>query len=338
MALSNKFGGLLLTTGNKSEYAVGYATIYGDMCGGYAPIKDLYKTEVYALANWRNAVAGTAADSIRPIPQAVIDRAPSANCARTGPTRIRCPPTACSTAILYRHVDQGAVARRDRARAGFSAEVVDHVLRLVRLNEWKATPGRAEGEKCRGARVRSRTPLSDHLRLALKKRVRKRRVIFRVATIFATAASKPCMGDGTPTGRKSAQRFCVIGDQSRNRHRARNPPEPARHPHAACRVARRGPGDARTRTRRPRPAGHRISRAEEPRQATAGRRTAIPRDPRTRARHAGDPAYGMDASRDRGRTRQGRPRRTTSRNRGTTASSLAARSRTCSNSARRRTR
>ena len=56
MALSNKFGGLLLTTGNKSEYAVGYATIYGDMCGGYAPIKDLYKTEVFALARWRNTV------------------------------------------------------------------------------------------------------------------------------------------------------------------------------------------------------------------------------------------------------------------------------------------
>ena len=58
MAMSNKFGGLLLTTGNKSEYAVGYATIYGDMCGGYAPIKDLYKTEVFALARWRNAIAG----------------------------------------------------------------------------------------------------------------------------------------------------------------------------------------------------------------------------------------------------------------------------------------
>ena len=60
MALSNKFGGLLLTTGNKSEYAVGYATIYGDMCGGYAPIKDLYKTEVFALARWRNAAGGSA--------------------------------------------------------------------------------------------------------------------------------------------------------------------------------------------------------------------------------------------------------------------------------------
>ncbi|MEO7755550.1 MAG: NAD+ synthase, partial [Dokdonella sp.] len=73
MALSNKFGGLVLTTGNKSEYAVGYATIYGDMCGGYAPIKDLYKTDVFALANWRNTVGGAPV-----IPLAVIERAPSA--------------------------------------------------------------------------------------------------------------------------------------------------------------------------------------------------------------------------------------------------------------------
>ena len=58
MALANKFGGLLLTTGNKSEYAVGYATIYGDMCGGYAPLKDLYKTEVFGLSKWRNTVGG----------------------------------------------------------------------------------------------------------------------------------------------------------------------------------------------------------------------------------------------------------------------------------------
>ena len=71
MALSNRFGGLLLTTGNKSEYAVGYATIYGDMCGGFAPIKDLYKTEVVALCRWRNAQSPA-------IPEVVITRPPSA--------------------------------------------------------------------------------------------------------------------------------------------------------------------------------------------------------------------------------------------------------------------
>src|SRR5690606_14519955 len=78
MALSNKFGGLLLTTGNKSEYAVGYATVSGDMCGGYAPIKDLYKTEVFALARWRNTVGGSAPHGGQVIPDAVIERPPSA--------------------------------------------------------------------------------------------------------------------------------------------------------------------------------------------------------------------------------------------------------------------
>ena len=79
MALANKKGGLLLTTGNKSEYAVGYATIYGDMCGGYAPIKDLYKTEVFALAKWRNdSDAEFCADSRFVIPQNILLKPPTA--------------------------------------------------------------------------------------------------------------------------------------------------------------------------------------------------------------------------------------------------------------------
>jgi NAD+ synthase (glutamine-hydrolysing) len=138
MALSNKFGGLLLTTGNKSEYAVGYATIYGDMCGGYAPIKDLYKTEVYALANWRNAMAGAPV-----IPHAVIDRAPSAELRENQTDQDSLPAYDVLDAILYRHIDQEQ-SRDDIVRAGFSAEVVDRVLRLVRTSEWKrhqAAPG-----------------------------------------------------------------------------------------------------------------------------------------------------------------------------------------------------
>src|SRR3546814_19047795 len=79
MARSNKFGGLLLTTGNKSEYAIGYATIYGDMCGGYAPIKDLYKTEVFALARWSTPVGASAAGGGEVIQSAVIARPPSAD-------------------------------------------------------------------------------------------------------------------------------------------------------------------------------------------------------------------------------------------------------------------
>jgi len=137
MALSNKFGGLLLTTGNKSEYAVGYATIYGDMCGGYAPLKDLYKTEVFALARWRNTVGDIV------IPQGVIDRPPSAELRENQKDQDSLPPYDVLDAILYRHVDleqSGA----EIVAAGFDAATVARVLRLVRISEWKrhqAAPG-----------------------------------------------------------------------------------------------------------------------------------------------------------------------------------------------------
>ena len=137
MALTNKFGGLLLTTGNKSEYAVGYATIYGDMCGGYAPIKDLYKTEVFALARWRNTVGD------RVIPQAVIDRPPSAELRENQLDQDSLPPYDVLDAILLRHVDQEQ-SRAEIVAAGFDAATVDRVLRLVRIGEWKrhqAAPG-----------------------------------------------------------------------------------------------------------------------------------------------------------------------------------------------------
>ncbi|MBK6333583.1 MAG: NAD+ synthase [Thermomonas sp.] len=137
MALSNKFGGLLLTTGNKSEYAVGYATIYGDMCGGYAPLKDLYKTEVFALARWRNTVGD------RVVPQAVIDRPPSAELRENQKDQDSLPPYDVLDAILLRHVDQEQ-SRAEIVAAGFDAATVDKVLRLVRIGEWKrhqAAPG-----------------------------------------------------------------------------------------------------------------------------------------------------------------------------------------------------
>ena len=131
MALSNKFGGLLLTTGNKSEYAVGYATIYGDMCGGYAPIKDLYKTEVFALARWRNA----AGDKVV-IPPAVIDRPPSAELRDNQLDQDSLPAYDMLDAILLRHVDQEQ-SRDEIVAAGLDPTVVDQVLKLVRISEWK---------------------------------------------------------------------------------------------------------------------------------------------------------------------------------------------------------
>jgi NAD+ synthase (glutamine-hydrolysing) len=143
MALSNKFGGLLLTTGNKSEYAVGYATIYGDMCGGYAPIKDLYKTEVFALARWRNTVGGSAPHGGQVIPQAVIERTPSAELRENQTDQDSLPAYGVLDAILLRHVDQEQ-SRAEIVAAGFDEATVDRVLRLVRTSEWKrhqAAPG-----------------------------------------------------------------------------------------------------------------------------------------------------------------------------------------------------
>ena len=138
MALANKFGGLLLTTGNKSEYAVGYATIYGDMCGGYAPLKDLYKTEVYGLSKWRNTVGGAPV-----IPPAVIARAPSAELRENQTDQDSLPAYDVLDGILYRYIDQEQ-SREDIVAAGYAPEVVERVLRLVRISEWKrhqAAPG-----------------------------------------------------------------------------------------------------------------------------------------------------------------------------------------------------
>jgi NAD+ synthase (glutamine-hydrolysing) len=138
MALSNKFGGLLLTTGNKSEYAVGYATIYGDMCGGFAPIKDLYKTEVYALCRWRNAQGDGEV-----IPQAVIDRAPSAELREHQTDQDSLPPYDVLDGILSRYVDQER-SPAEIVADGYDPTTIARVLKLVRISEWKrrqAAPG-----------------------------------------------------------------------------------------------------------------------------------------------------------------------------------------------------
>jgi NAD+ synthetase len=121
----------VLTTGNKSEYAVGYATIYGDMCGGYAPIKDLYKTEVYGLSKWRNTVGGAPV-----IPPAVIARAPSAELRDNQLDQDSLPPYDVLDAILRRFVDMEQ-SREEITAAGFDVAVVDRVVKLVRTSEWK---------------------------------------------------------------------------------------------------------------------------------------------------------------------------------------------------------
>jgi len=142
MALSNKFGSLLLSTGNKSEMAVGYCTLYGDMCGGLAVISDVYKTQVYALANWINADARRAGRT-PPIPQSTIDKAPSAEL-RPGQTdQDSLPPYDVLDAVLKGYIEDG-LSRADLVAQGFAAAVVNDVVRKVDLNEYKrkqAAPG-----------------------------------------------------------------------------------------------------------------------------------------------------------------------------------------------------
>jgi len=137
MALSNKTGALLLTTGNKSELAVGYCTIYGDMSGGFALISDLRKTQVYALARHINVLRGEA------IPRAIIDKAPSAELRPDQTDQDSLPPYDVLDAILALHVEKNQTAAEISA-AGFDAEVVARVCRLVKLAEFKrrqAAPG-----------------------------------------------------------------------------------------------------------------------------------------------------------------------------------------------------
>ncbi len=142
MALSNKFHALLLTTGNKSEMAVGYCTLYGDMAGGLAVISDVFKTQVYALANWINADARRAGRT-PPIPQSSIDKPPSAELRPNQTDQDSLPPYDVLDAILKGYVEEG-LSRRDLIAQGFADAVVNDVARKVDLNEYKrkqAAPG-----------------------------------------------------------------------------------------------------------------------------------------------------------------------------------------------------
>ncbi|MDD2764802.1 MAG: NAD+ synthase [Opitutaceae bacterium] len=142
MALSNKFNALLLTTGNKSEMAVGYCTLYGDMAGGLAVISDVFKTQIYALARWINDDARRAGRP-PPIPQSSIDKPPSAEL-RPGQTdQDSLPPYDLLDVILRGYVEEG-LSRRDLVAQGYPAAVVNDVARKVDLNEYKrkqAAPG-----------------------------------------------------------------------------------------------------------------------------------------------------------------------------------------------------
>ena len=135
MALSNKFGSIVLTTGNKSEMATGYCTLYGDMAGGFAVIKDLLKTRVFALARWRNA-NNPYATCNNPIPERIITRAPSAELRADQTDQDSLPDYAVLDAIVERYMENDESIEAIVA-SGFSAADVDKVTRLIKLNEYK---------------------------------------------------------------------------------------------------------------------------------------------------------------------------------------------------------
>ncbi|MBZ0253572.1 MAG: NAD(+) synthase, partial [Candidatus Methylomirabilis sp.] len=131
MALSNKFGWMVLTTGNKSEMSTGYATLYGDMCGGYAVLKDVPKTLVYRLARRRNDRAGREV-----IPRETLEKAPSAELRPDQKDVDSLPPYDVLDPILEAYVEHDRT-RAEIARMGFDPETVDRVARLVDANEYK---------------------------------------------------------------------------------------------------------------------------------------------------------------------------------------------------------
>ena len=135
MALSNKLGSIVLTTGNKSEMATGYCTLYGDMAGGFAVIKDLLKTTVFKLARWRNEnnPYGTC-DS--PIPERIITRPPSAELRADQTDQDSLPPYEILDAILTRYMENDQ-SIESMVAEGFDAAVVERITRLIKINEYK---------------------------------------------------------------------------------------------------------------------------------------------------------------------------------------------------------
>ena len=145
MALSNKFGSMLLTTGNKSEMSVGYATLYGDMCGGYSVLKDLYKTEVYALAEWRNQCvpAGALGPAGEVVPARVLTKAPTAELRPNQTDQDSLPEYSDLDAILNDLIEQEHSVD-EIARDGHSRETVSRTQNMVFTAEYKrrqAPPG-----------------------------------------------------------------------------------------------------------------------------------------------------------------------------------------------------
>jgi len=136
MAISNKLGLMVLTTGNKSEMSVGYATLYGDMCGGYSVLKDIYKTEVYRLAKWRNKQGNV-------IPKRTITRPPTAELRHNQKDEDSLPPYEILDAILEMMIER-ELPKSEIIAAGYDKKIVEKIAKAVNLSEYKrrqAPPG-----------------------------------------------------------------------------------------------------------------------------------------------------------------------------------------------------
>jgi NAD+ synthase (glutamine-hydrolysing) len=145
MALSNKFGALVLTTGNKSEMAVGYATLYGDMAGGFAALKDVPKQLVFALSRWRNenVPAGSAITTAAPIPQGIIDRPPSAELRPEQTDEATLGSYEVLDSIIERYIEQD-MGLEEIIASGIDRDFATRIIRLIDLAEYKrrqAPPG-----------------------------------------------------------------------------------------------------------------------------------------------------------------------------------------------------
>jgi NAD+ synthase (glutamine-hydrolysing) len=157
MAISNKFGGMVVATGNKSEMAVGYATLYGDMAGGFAVLKDVFKTRVYRLAEWRNRNGEV-------IPRAIIDKPPSAELRPDQKDTDSLPEYDLLDPILQRYIELDE-APRAIIEDGFDRETVLRVARMVDRNEYKrrqAAPGVRITKKAFGKD--RRLPITNHFK------------------------------------------------------------------------------------------------------------------------------------------------------------------------------
>ncbi|MGI9391973.1 MAG: NAD(+) synthase, partial [Parvibaculales bacterium] len=145
MALSNKFGSLLLTTGNKSELSVGYATLYGDMNGGFNPIKDIYKTELYRLAKWRNkngAIGALGGGGVR-VPENILTKAPSAELAPNQKDEDSLPAYEVLDAVLYEMIER-ETPLSELEKQGYGAPLlrqIEHLLYRAEYKRRQASPG-----------------------------------------------------------------------------------------------------------------------------------------------------------------------------------------------------